>query len=575
MNNGPMMLSGEIVAAKMLPALSTDYDLLRRMWFASPLWLIGLFPWAALSLWLLWGTYERASVPFLELWRGAAEERPTRRGFRRPPVSLWFVIAAMLLAILAAARLSVWRPTRDTIPLQVVIDCGDTMSASVHGAVRFRATARLLAEALSSHSRQIPVHLRIVPGNREMSTNSGGLDKAVDALTPTGTSSRGSLGMAVALSLRSGDDAVFVISDQPIELADPRIVRIAPEEAIDEVGISRLAARESPSPQVMVSVLNQSSQTGASLQVATAGQVERKTIGLPPRGTSRDFFFSPPELGENVEAAVKGLAGDVAGGRAWLGRDARAGVVESHIPLDPAIERMLQVYARHRPPAAGSPTITITGSETNLAAGSRGVVVAQSVDDAGAKAGALEIVDHPVTRGINWGSLPLFPATGDAPPQFQPLVRVGGKTILAVAQAPVRKAWIGFAIDRWSAQTQFVIFWTNVLDWIGQEGTQFTSFPLEEPMLDWQPMTGPAGFPGIYQRGDGALRAFNTFDSPLSRLPASTSDWRERLGALAARRAGHSVGGSMAVLALFCLLLAFSTWRQRPKTLTGAALATK
>jgi len=541
------------------------------MWFASPLWLIGLFPWAAFSLWLLWGTYERASVPFLELWRGAAEERPTRRGFRRPPVSLCFVIAAMLLAILAAARPSLWRPSRDTVPLQVVIDCGDTMSASAHGTVRFRATVHQLAAALSSHSRRIPVHLRVVPGNAELSTDSGGLAKTVDAMAPTGTSSRGSLGVAVAQALRSGDDAVFVVSDQPIELSDPRIVRIAPDGAIDEVGIAGLAARESPSSQVMVSVLNQSSQTAASLQIGTAGQVERKAIHLPPRGTSRDYFFSPPELGENIEASVKGMAGDVAGGRGWLARDARSGAVESHIPLDPAIERMLQVYARHRHPTAGSPTIAIVSNESDLAAGQRGVVVAQSFDDSGAKAGALEIVDHPVTRGINWGSLPLLPATGDAPPQFQALVRIGGKPILAVAEAPVRKVWIGFAIDQWSAQTQFVIFWTNVLDWIGQEGTQFTSFPLEEPMLDWQPMTGPAGFPGIYQRGDGALRAFNTFDSPLSRPPASTSDWRERLGALAARHAGHSVGGIMAVLALLCLLLAFSTWRQRPKILSTAA----
>jgi hypothetical protein len=545
------------------------------MWFASPLWLIGLFPWAALSLWLLWGTYERAAVPFLELWRGAAEERPTRRGFRWPPVSLWFVIAALLLAILAAARPSLWRPTRDTIPLQVVIDCGDTMSAPAHGTARFRATAHLLADALSSHSRQIPVHLRIVPGNAEFSTDSGKLAKIVDALPPTDTSSRASLGMAVAQALRSGDDAVFVISDQPIELSDPRIVRIAPEEAIDEVGISRLTARESPSPQVMVSVLNQSSQTAASLQIATAGQVERETIELPPPGTSRDYFFSPPELGENVEASIKGVAGDVAGRRAWLARDVRSGVVESHVPLDPAIERMLQVYVRHRPTTSGSPTIAIVSNEADLAAGQRGVVVAPSSDDTGAKAGALEIVDHPVTRGINWGSLPLLPATSDAPPQFQSLVRVGGKTILAVADAPVRKVWIGFATDQWSAQAQFVIFWTNVLDWIGQAGTQFTSFPLGEPMLDWLPMTGPAGFPGIYQRADGALRAFNTFELPLSSPPASTPDWRERLRALAARHAGHSMGGTIALLALVCLLLAFATWRQRPKILANAALTAK
>ena len=42
------------------------------MTWAAPLWLLGLLPWSAVVLYLLWGRRRRTDVPFLDLWQGPA-----------------------------------------------------------------------------------------------------------------------------------------------------------------------------------------------------------------------------------------------------------------------------------------------------------------------------------------------------------------------------------------------------------------------------------------------------------------------------------------------------------------------
>src|SRR5438477_11767647 len=78
------------------------------MSFASPIWLALLLPWVALSIWLLWMRYSGTRVPFLELWRGPIEPSRATRRFHLPPLALIALVAAMLLAVLAAAR-PTWR----------------------------------------------------------------------------------------------------------------------------------------------------------------------------------------------------------------------------------------------------------------------------------------------------------------------------------------------------------------------------------------------------------------------------------------------------------------------------------
>ena len=235
-----------------------------------------------------------------------------------------------------------------------------------------------------------------------------------DTLLPTGLRTDGLLDQAIERALRSGGDTVFLLSDQPIALSDRRIVRITPELPLQDAGISLIAARETPTAQVMVRVLNQSNQTAGTLDVLTAGQRVRRAIQLPPKAAFRDYFFTPPELGETIEASLTpdgGLPGEQlpADDRAWLARVARWPAIESRIPLDPAIERMVSVYTRRRPPAEGSPTIQIVANPQDLAGGQRGVVVNSSFADTATNGTSLEVTDHAITRGINWGHCRCFP----------------------------------------------------------------------------------------------------------------------------------------------------------------------
>src|SRR5215207_6661400 len=100
------------------------------MTFAAPLWLLGLFPLAAVVAYLLWGRRRRVDVPFLALWPARDEGAVrVRRRATPPPIALALALLAMLLAILAAGRPAVHVPgARD--PLTVIVDRGWSMSAA-------------------------------------------------------------------------------------------------------------------------------------------------------------------------------------------------------------------------------------------------------------------------------------------------------------------------------------------------------------------------------------------------------------------------------------------------------------
>src|SRR5260370_23406199 len=74
------------------------------MTFFAPIWLLGLFPWAALTIWLLWGRRRKEGVPFLPLWEGQTERRRARRWVQTPPMALAAAIVAIFVAIVAAGQ---------------------------------------------------------------------------------------------------------------------------------------------------------------------------------------------------------------------------------------------------------------------------------------------------------------------------------------------------------------------------------------------------------------------------------------------------------------------------------------
>jgi hypothetical protein len=126
------------------------------------------------------------------------------------------------------------------------------------------------------------------------------------------------------------------------------------------------------------------------------------------------------------------------------------------------------------------------------------------------------------------------------------------------------QVWIGFDSPTWDRTTAFVVFWTNVFDWIsGQE--KFASYPLAQWTPQWQArhpqdLAGPPGlWPGLYRDSAGELRAFNTLDLHTPAPP--TASWPRMSSS---QRHGIPVAAALLLAALTALVLAVLTWRRRP-----------
>src|SRR5438309_1422584 len=100
------------------------------MVFLSPIWLLGLLPWAAVVIYVLRGRFPRAAVPFLALWAGLITVAKSRRHLHRPPLFLALLLMTMLLALLAAAGPKL-RGRGSTALVTIILDRGVTMSPAV------------------------------------------------------------------------------------------------------------------------------------------------------------------------------------------------------------------------------------------------------------------------------------------------------------------------------------------------------------------------------------------------------------------------------------------------------------
>src|SRR3954470_19543785 len=118
------------------------------MTWLAPIYLLTLLPWAAFAAWMLVGRRRRQRVPFLPLWDAPEELRKPKKGFEPPPLSIAFILLALLLALLAAARPELGGPhSRGRVP--TIIDRGAPMSATPAGHARFAALAQSAAPAIA------------------------------------------------------------------------------------------------------------------------------------------------------------------------------------------------------------------------------------------------------------------------------------------------------------------------------------------------------------------------------------------------------------------------------------------
>jgi hypothetical protein len=149
---------------------------------------------------------------------------------------------------------------------------------------------------------------------------------------------------------------------------------------------------------------------------------------------------------------------------------------------------------------------------------------------------------------------------------------------VAVRDEPIRIVWVGFDADAFGRSTAFVVFWANVLNWAGEGGERFASYPVGslEADVDWTPVElagspappEPKLWPGLYRRADGTLRALNAPDVPLP--PVGETDWRERIARIAEGVDGRSdVSPAFILAALACLAGAAGLWKRKGNPVPG------
>jgi hypothetical protein len=136
--------------------------------------------------------------------------------------------------------------------------------------------------------------------------------------------------------------------------------------------------------------------------------------------------------------------------------------VLDNIQLPESLRRVIGVYNSHR---AGPLTIQV--STDALSPQTPGVLLAAS-GSADPPAEANQVADHPITQHV---SFPLI--TGTQPPAgWLPLVTNGKTCLLAVHDSPPQ-VWVSLNDPNWPSTPDYVIFWTNVFDWLGGKEGDF------------------------------------------------------------------------------------------------------
>jgi hypothetical protein len=324
------------------------------MTFFAPLWLVGLLPWAVVTVWLLTGRREGTAVPFLNLWRGPEAALPrTKASMQVPPLAVVCAMLAMLLAILGAARPG-W----------------------------------ILSES----------------------------------------------------------------KDRPLTTAP----------STQKATIVYAAAARLPHAQVLVRIRNDSDQAEATLKVATV----QSTIGLPPRGQEQNYFVDLDRLEKSTPIELDAThRGTLVDELAWPSFETRG-----QLPAE--VTRMIDVYSKLRPTSPDSIRAVVTS--VSVKTDEPGVIVA-SLDDSKTASGPIKAAPHPITANVDWSAasrqeLRVVPQPGSG---WQTIVKTDQHDLVAVRQSPARQVWVGFTSESWPRSSDFVIFWTNVLDWVGQGGEAF------------------------------------------------------------------------------------------------------
>lgn len=283
-----------------------------------------------------------------------------------------------------------------------------------------------------------------------------------------------------------------------------------PDRPLSNVGISAVAVQRT---QVMVRVLNQSLLKRATLQLTADTGSTTVAVDLPPAGEWRNYFIDLPRPFGSVSVSINERDDVPADNSVQLTRRQSWPVVEVRSTLPEEARRMIDVYTTHRLPSDNSPRIAVTSGDPSSLGDESGIVLAHNSSPVQSAAGAdAQVQAHPVTENVSWSALGSV-SVASIPAGWSPLVTVGGTPIVALREtamhsATVRQVWIGFTSPDFTRTPSFVIFWTSLLDWVGQAGETFDpvqgtvfaqltpsesiALPKQTPLAPWLVCTGVA-----------------------------------------------------------------------------------
>lgn len=535
------------------------------MSFAGPIWLWGLIPWGALAIWLLLGLRKRKKVPFLNLWKTAEPIPSKRRKIEIPPTALACLAAAVLVAILAAAGPRWGRPINRSHSVLVLVDRGITMSDPR----RFDSAMRSAQQALEGRFDPRSI------GYLNLPTGQKGDAAAARRWPATAINTANLLNAEAGRALRDGM-LVVIVSDQSILISDPQLFQFAPAGVMEDVGISRIAASVDPAGgpggQVMVRLVNHSVRQDVELQIRSGGEITVHRVPLAADGRARDEFIDLPSLASQVEARLLVQDSIPLNNAACLVLQGQKVKIEPLFTLPAELGRLAEIYQQQQPPGQSAGIILMARDAASLPSAMMGAVLPPVGDRV---SGPVDATDHPAVSHVNWGRWSWNLATQSPPADWRPLLTVGGKTAIAAIDHPIRRIWVGLESDEFARDPRFVIFWTDVWDWLAGGKLEYAAQTVHRLSADWHCQAQmdadllPGLLPGIWQSA-GRQLALNAGDFAWSQA-TDTAASADRLAAIGGSEAagGFNAGAVLIFLSLSLLGIAALLWPRERLTRSG------
>lgn len=248
--------------------------------------------------------------------------------------------------------------------------------------------------------------------------------------------------------------------------------RGVPPAAANDVSIADFAARAVPTSQVMVRLRNESDAAAATLRIISDSQAIQRQVDLPPHGQERNYFLNTPPLGQTVQAELRPIVKSPVGPYPQLATLMRNApwprlAVGGSTPLPTAVQRMMAVYTRRRPPAAGAALAVVSLDPLPPEASGVQLVPPREGTGSPGESPAVVVPHALVTHILQWPRAANPAAT--PPAGTTPLVRRGQSVLLAATDAPNRRqVWANLDLAAWNQSPDWVIFFANACDWLGE-----------------------------------------------------------------------------------------------------------